>query len=155
MAATRMQIEHRITVAVPPERIFRIYQDVQNWHVWDPDTRQAVLYGPFRAGTRGKLTPTKGNAVPMLLTSVEANRSFTVESKIPLFRMVFEHELTRNAGETVVVNRFTLSGAPAFVLERRLAKQLNTGPPVTLANLTRLAENQSAANPAEARSRYS
>lgn len=137
-------IEHRISVAALPERIFSIYEDVPNWHTWDPDTKSASLDGPFRVGSRGKLTPSKGTTVPMVLTAVVLNRSFTVESRIPLFRMVFEHELLPRGSTTEVVHRVTFSGLLSVLLGRLLAKQLNIGLPRTLANLKQLAEAGSA-----------
>ena len=137
-------IEHRISVAALPERIFSIYEDVPNWHTWDPDTKSASLDGPFRVGSRGKLTPSKGSSVPMVLTAVVPNRSFTVESRIPLFRMVFEHELLPRGSTTEVVHRVTFSGLLSVLLGRLLAKQLNIGLPRTLANLKQLAEAGSA-----------
>lgn len=139
-----MQIEHRTTVSASPEVIFRIYEDVSNWHTWDPDTKQAHLDGPMRIGARGKLTPAKGNTVPMLVTEVVQSRSFTVESKIPLFRMLFEHELTPSQAGTEVVHRVTFSGLLSVVLGPVLSGQLNTGLPVTLGRLKQLAERQSA-----------
>ena len=139
-----MQVEHRITIAAPPETVFRIYEDVQNWHTWDPDTKQAFLEGPFRVGSRGRITPPKGMTVPMLLTEVEPGKCFTVESKIPLFRMLFEHELTPTATGTEVVHRVTFSGLLSFVLGRMLSTQLNTGLPITLGRLKALAEARSA-----------
>jgi hypothetical protein len=142
-----MQVEHRITVAASPAAIFRIYEDVPNWHTWDPDTKQATLEGPFRAGSRGRLTPTKGNPVPMLLTQVVSDTCFTVESKIPLFRMRFEHELTPMQEATEVVHRVTLCGLVSLVLGPMLSKQLNAGLPVTLKGLKALAEARSAAQP--------
>lgn len=135
-----MQVEHRIQVAASPQRIFRLYEDVPGWPRWDPDTKSATLDGPFAVGTRGKLTPAKGNAVPMLVTSVEPNRSFTVECRIPLFRMVFEHELVPMGRTTEVVHRASFSGALAPFLGRMLARRVDAGLPVTLANLKRSAE---------------
>ena len=106
-----MQVEHRIVVQAPPEVLFRIYEDVAHWHTWDPDTKQATLDGPLRVGAKGSLTPTKGRTVPMVVTGVVAGRSFTVEARIPLFRMVFDHEL--NPGptgtEAICSVRFTMS----------------------------------------------
>ena len=140
-----MQVEHRIIVAATPEVIFSIYEDVRNWSAWDPDTKQSSLDGPFQVGSRGRLTPTKGNTVPMLLAVVEPARSFTVESRIPLFRMLFEHELVSKEGSTEVVHRVTFSGLLSFVRGPMLTKQLNSGLPVTLSNLKALAEARSAA----------
>ncbi|HEV2611532.1 MAG TPA: SRPBCC family protein [Noviherbaspirillum sp.] len=139
-----MQIEHKITVSTTPDVIFRIYEDVDNWHTWDPDTKRAFLNGPLQPGSSGKLTPAKGNTVPMRVTEVVKNRSFTVESKIPLFRMIFEHELAPMTKGTEVIHRITLSGPLLFFLGRMLAKQINAGLPVTLQNLKRLAEVRSA-----------
>ena len=81
----------------------------------------------------------------MVLTAVEASRHFTVESKIPLFRMVFEHELVRHASETEIIHRVTFSGPLRFVIGRMLVKQLNSGLPITLGRLKALAERRSAA----------
>lgn len=140
-----MPVEHRITVAAPAATIFRIYADVANWHAWDPDTKVATLEGPFQPGSRGKLTPTKGNTVPMLLTKVIPDHCFTVESRIPLFRMLFEHELVPVAGGTEVIHRVTFSGPLALVLGPVLTRRLNRGLPVTLARLKALAERTGAA----------
>ena len=139
-----MQVEHRTIVFAQPEVLFRIYEDVANWHTWDPDTKQATLDGPLRAGARGKLTPTKGQAVPMRVTEVVNDRSFTVESKIPLFRMVFEHELKPSQAGTEVVHRVSFSGLLSMVIGPMLSRQLNAGLPVTLSRLKQLAEKSSA-----------
>jgi len=140
-----MQIEHKTTVLAAPSVLFRIYEDVANWHTWDPDTRRALLDGPLQVGSKGKLTPTKGNTVPMRITEVTQDRSFTVESKIPMFCMVFEHELNPTASGTEVVHRVTITGPLLLFLGRVLGKQIDSGLPVTLRNLKQLAEARSAA----------
>ena len=135
-----MQIQHSVLVNAAPERLFPLYADVPNWNRWDPDTKVSYIDGPFQTGASGSLTPTKGKTVPMLLTSVVPNRSFTVEAKIPLFRMVFEHELLPANGATEVTHRVSFSGALAFLLGRVIGAQLNKGLPVTLAKLKATAE---------------
>jgi uncharacterized protein YndB with AHSA1/START domain len=135
-----MQVESRVTISVPPDKIFEIYADVSNWKTWDPDTKESSIDGPFQTGSKGKLTPPKGMTVPMNFISVVPNTSFTVESKIPFFRMVFEHELNAIAAETEVVHRVTFSGALSFLLGPIVGNPLRTGLPITLASLKRLAE---------------
>jgi Polyketide cyclase / dehydrase and lipid transport len=135
-----MQIEHRTVVQTAPEVVFQIYEDVAHWHLWDPGTQQASLDGPLRTGARGVLTPTRGRAVPMVATEVVVGRSFTVESRIPLFCMVFEHELMPGPAGTEVIHRVTFSGFLSLVLGPMLRKQLNAGLPATLAKLKMLAE---------------
>jgi uncharacterized protein YndB with AHSA1/START domain len=137
-----MRVEHRTTIAAPADTIFRIYEDVAHWHTWDPNTKHATLDGPLRTGARGRLTPTKGNAAPMRVTEATPSRSFTLESKVPLFRMVFEHELKPVADGTEVVHRVTFFGLLSRLLGPVLVRQLNVGLPVTLVNLKRLAESR-------------
>ncbi len=138
-------IEHRIPIATPPAAIYRLYADVANWHRWDPDTKRATLDGPFAVGSRGSLTPAKGNTVPMVVTFADPVRGFTVESRIPLLlRMVFEHELiARGEAVTEVVHRVTLSGPLAWLIGPGLKRQIDAGLPVTLSRLKRLAETGS------------
>jgi hypothetical protein len=137
-----MQIEHAVFTAASPDVIFRIYEDVANWHTWDPDTKNATLDGLLRVGAKGKLIPAKSNTVPMLVTEVVHNRSFTVVSKIPLFCMIFEHKLKPTQAGTEVIHRVTLLGLLSVLLGSMMAKQLNSGLPITLSNLKALAENQ-------------
>ena len=137
-----MQLEHRVIIHSPPEMIFAIYEDVANWHTWDPDTKKATLDGPFQVGSRGRLTPTKGNTVPMQLTHVAAGKAFTVESKIALFRMLFEHELSPSSQGTQVVHRVSFFGLLSYLLGPMLIRQLNVGLPITLDRLKALAESR-------------
>ncbi len=136
-----MQVEHRILIQSTADRIFRVYEEVENWHTWDPDTKRASIDGPFVVGSRGELTPTKGKTVSMLITKVERDVCFTVECKIPLFRMVFEHELVAQSEAIEVIHRTTFSGLLTVFLGRMLVNQLNRGLPVTLANLKRQVED--------------
>jgi hypothetical protein len=138
-----MQVESTILIPTGPQPIFALYADVGRWHTWDPDTKQASLDGPFEAGTRGRLLPTQGNAVPMLLSSVQADRSFTVVSRIPMFKMVFEHELRPVAGGTEATHRVSFSGLLAPILGRVLAARLRRNLPLTLESLSRHAQQRS------------
>ena len=143
-----MQIEESIIVQAAPETIYSIYQRVDRWHEWDPDTRSAALDGPFVVGTRGRLAPAKGREVPMELVHVVPNRAFTVECRIPMFRMVFEHELDVVGDGTRVTHRVTFSGPLTFLLGRMVGATVRRGLPITLASLKRLAESRRASQPA-------
>lgn len=138
-------IEHRIAVATAPGPVFALYADVAGWPRWDPDTKASSLNGPFAVGSRGTLTPAKGNTVPMVVTFADPARGFTVESRIPLLlRMVFEHELiARGPSQTEAVHRVTLSGPLSWLIGPAMKRQLDAGLPITLARLKRLAQTGS------------
>ena len=134
------QVEHRIMINSPAETIFCIYADVSNWNTWDPDTKTSCIKGPFIMGAKGSITPPKGMSVPMLLTSVNHNKNFTVEAKIPFLKMVFEHELIPTQTATEVIHRVIFSGLLSPLFFKIIGAQLNKGLPVTLANLKEKAE---------------
>jgi Polyketide cyclase / dehydrase and lipid transport len=138
---TTMKIESRITIATLPETLFAIYADVSNWNKWDPDTKSSSLEGPFEIGSVGRLAPTRGREVPMSLVSVVPNRSFTVECRIPLFRMVFEHELTPHGSLTDVVHRVSFSGPLTFLFGPLVGGPLRKSLPQTLKSLKQYAES--------------
>jgi hypothetical protein len=139
-----MSIEERIQIAVPPEVIDRIWSEVDRWHVWDPDTKRARLNGPFAVGARGRIVPSKGVGVPMLVTERSAGRSFTVEAYIPLFRMHFEHRVSPVAGGSQVTHRVWFTGALAWMFGPGVAKQLREGLPRTMQSLKTYAERPGA-----------
>lgn len=133
-------VEHSIHTTAKPETVFAIYEKVEQWSTWDPDTKAATLINGLSLGSKGTLTPTKGRAVPMEVTAVTPNRSFRVSCVIPLFRMDFDHELKPVGQETEITHRVQFSGALAFLLGRVVGKQVSQGLPITLQALKTLAE---------------
>ncbi len=137
-----MVIEEQIVIHAPPQAIFAVYADVARWNTWDPDTKSSSLAGPFQVETWGRLAPAKGREIGIKVTSVVPDRSFTVARGVPLFHMVFEHELTPVGDVTSVVHRVTFSGALTFLLGRLVGAQVRQGLPGTLASLKRLVESR-------------
>lgn len=135
-----MAIEERIEIGVPPQVLFGLYEDVANWHCWDPDTASASLSGPFRVGSTGRLAPTQGREVPMELVSVVPNRSFTAVARLPLCAMHFEHTLEPTPQGTWVTHRVRFSGPLAFLLHALVGPQITRGLPRTLRSLKHHAE---------------
>jgi uncharacterized protein YndB with AHSA1/START domain len=137
-------IEHRITIHTPPATIFRIYQAVDQWHTWDPDTKAAHLDGPFAVGTRGRIVPSNGKGVPMEVVAIVPDQSFTVRGWIPGFEMRFEHELLPQGASTQVTHRVSFTGWLAWLLGPMVGRDVDKGLPHTLASLKRLAESRQA-----------
>ncbi|SFX80771.1 Polyketide cyclase / dehydrase and lipid transport [Janthinobacterium lividum] len=137
-----MQIEESIHIAVPPTVVDQIWSEVDRWHQWDPDTKQARLNGPFAVGTHGRIVPSKGMGIPMLVTERSAGRSFTVEGYIPLFRIHFEHTVVAADGGSEVVHRVWFTGALAFLFGPGVARQVRDGLPRTMRSLKAYAEKR-------------
>lgn len=133
-------VEKSIVASAPESVIFRIYEDVESWSLWDPDTRSAKLGNGLKLHSIGHLTPAKGRTVPMEVTSIVEGRSFTVSSKTTLFRLDFKHELEAVISGTLITHRVTFSGLLSPVLARMVGKPLEKSLPITLKNLKQRAE---------------
>lgn len=135
-------IEKSIVTTAPAESVFLIYRDVENWNLWDPDTKCATLSGGLVLGSKGSLTPAKGSTIPMQVTSLVEGKSFTVTSRTALFRMDFDHELEPVSGGTRITHRVTFAGLLKPLLKVIVGKQVEKGLPVTLKNLKDRAERR-------------
>ena len=137
-----MRFEEEIFVATDARRIFALYVDVNGWSIWDPEVRAASINGQFVAGSTGTLRPKQGPPVKITFTSVEPNRSFTVESKLFFCVMRFEHELSEGPEHTKVVHRVVFSGPLAPIFGRLIGSGIRKGLPRTLRGLKAEAERE-------------
>jgi hypothetical protein len=52
-----MKFTEKILIKSSPEKIFPLYEDVNNWSSWDPEIKESSLDGEFKVGTTGFLKP--------------------------------------------------------------------------------------------------
>ena len=135
-----MLFEESILISATAEKVFSLYSNVPGWPSWDPDVRESSIDGPFAPGARGTLRPSNGPKARITLTEVAQNRLFTVESRLPLCVMRFEHELSDASGQTRARHRVSFSGVMAPVFGRLIGSQIRNGLPRTLEGLKRAAE---------------
>ena len=135
-----MKFEECVAIEAPIAKVFAMYADVGNWKTWDPDVKSSTIEGPFVSGSLGTLQPTKGPKAKIVFKEVVANSSFTVESKLPLCVMRFEHELSEMNGETQALHRVIFEGVLSPVFGRLIGRQIKKGLPHTLEGLKRAVE---------------
>ena len=138
-----MQFEEQIVIAAPLEKVFALYENVAAWSSWDPDVKTSSIEGSFSSGASGSLQPSSGPKVSIKFTEVMPNRSFTVETKLPLCVMRFEHELTLLPSGTNAKHRVTFQGLLSPFFGRVIGSQIRKGLPNTMQGLKRAAEHQS------------
>ena len=68
------------------------------------------------------------------------DKSFTVESKLPLCVMRFEHELSATSTGTKAIHRITFSGLFSPIFSRLIGGSIRKGLPQTMAGLKQAAE---------------
>ena len=138
-----MQFEEQIIIAAPPEKVFALYENVAAWSSWDPDVKTSSIEGSFSSGASGSLQPSSGPKAKIKFTEVMPNRSFTVETKLPLCVMRFEHDLTLLPSGTNAKHRVTFQGLLSPFFGRVIGSQIRKGLPNALQGLKRAAEHQS------------
>ena len=135
-----MSIEQSINIASSPENIFAIYKDVDSWAQWDPDIEAVGMDGDFVAGTTGWLKPVGAPKTATKLTSVNEPTAFTVEAKLPLCTMRFEHNLKVMGDKTQATHRVVFSGPMAPVFSRLIGGKIRKGINGTMQGLKNFAE---------------
>ena len=122
--------QETVETSAAPEAVWRLWSDVSEWSDWDADIDWARLDGRFETGGHGKLKPRGVPASDFHLASVVPGKSYTVESKLPLGKLVFHHELEPPAaGRTRFSHRATFSGplSPLYgrVFGRKMEKSFH------------------------------
>jgi len=136
------KFSEEITIHSKPEQVYMLYEDVANWFRWDPDVSAASLAGPFSPGTTGILKPTRGPESRIHLVHVDKNKAFTVQSKLPLCILIFEHELFPDGNATRVIHRVSFEGPLSFLFGRVIGGQIRKGLPGTLRGLKQAVEQR-------------
>ncbi|MFN4774814.1 MAG: polyketide cyclase, partial [Pseudanabaena sp.] len=75
------------------------------------------------------------------ISEINTNRSFTVESKLPLCIMKFTHELIQEGDTTKVTHGVEFHGPLAFLFSKIIGKQIYESFPVTLEGLKKKIES--------------
>ena len=135
-----MEFEACVAIEAPIEKVFALYADVGAWKTWDPDVKSSSIEGSFVSGALGTLQPTKGPKAKIFFKEVVPNSSFTVESKLPLCVIRFEHELSKVNGQTQAIHRVIFEGVLSPVFGRLIGRQIEKALPHTLEGLKRAVE---------------
>ena len=135
-----MQFEASIQINAAAATIFALYENVAQWPVWDSDVKSASIQGAFVSGARGVIVPNGGPKSDILFSEVIRNKSFTVDCKLPLCMMRFEHELVAHGGGTRATHRVIFDGLLAPVFGRLIGSGMRKTLPEVMENLKSVAE---------------
>jgi uncharacterized protein YndB with AHSA1/START domain len=135
-----MQIEASTQINAPAATVFALYEDVAQWPVWDADVKSASIQGAFVSGARGVITPNGGPKSDILFSEVIRNKSFTVDCKLPLCMMRFEHELEAQGNGTRATHRVIFDGLLAPLFGRLIGSGMRKTLPKVMESLKAVAE---------------
>jgi hypothetical protein len=114
---------------VKKEQIWKLWSDVNQWHLWDPDIESATLEGEFKAGSFFVLKPKGWKPVRIQLTEVVKNKTFTDCTKFFGATMYGCHEMEDTKNGLKLTTTMTVSGPLTFLWVRLVAQGIvNTLP---------------------------
>ena len=90
-----MEIEERIDIAAPPERVWSVISEVERWPEWTPTMQQVQRLddGPFAIGSRARIRQPRGPVAIWTVIVLEAGRYFEWHSATPGLRQVAGHRV--------------------------------------------------------------
>ncbi|WP_199638812.1 SRPBCC family protein [Serratia sp. PAMC26656] len=136
-----MSVVYSIEINAHASKIFALYTNIHSWPIWDSEVSAVHLPG-LHLGVSGWLKPRQGPKSNIHVAEVVPNRSFTIESRLPLCRMQFGHELEGDENRTTVTHWVRFTGPLAFLFRQLIGKGIAQTLPKTLAGLKRASEAQ-------------
>ena len=72
--------EASLETAASPDKVWRVWSDVNSWPQWNPDMKASRLDGPLKLGMTGNIDTLSGGKHDVVVTHYEEGRSFELES---------------------------------------------------------------------------
>ncbi len=135
-----MQFEVSAQINTSAATIFALYENVAQWPAWDTEVKSTSIQGAFASGTRGVIVPHGGPKSDIVFSEVIRNKSFTVDCKLPLCLMRFEHELQAHEGGTRATHRVAFDGLLAPIFGRLIGSGMRKSLPNVMTSLKAAAE---------------
>jgi len=119
---------HKMVVRnVSKSQIWKVWQEVNQWHHWDTDIEFARLEEPFANGSRFVLKPKGGPQVKIKLVKVEPNSAFTDLTSFPLAKMYGIHEMRDTKDGLEVSHTVRIEGPLGFLWKKIVAEKVAAG----------------------------
>ena len=135
--------ESSITTALPPDAIWKVWADVNNWSKWDKDVESCQMDDTFGIGAKAVLKPRGGPRVNIEIIECVANQSFTSRSSLPLCTsLVFEHRIEPVSEGIKITHHVQMRGFLSPLFSLILGRSIRAGLPDALNNLIAIAQKK-------------
>jgi uncharacterized protein YndB with AHSA1/START domain len=133
-----------IEIAGPPEIVWDVLTDFEQWSQWNPDVKSMSFAGPVAPGSEFKWKAGPGTIVSTL-EAVEPLRRISWRGRTMSIKAMHEWHLEPRAGGTLVQTEETFSGLLARLFRGSLQKTLDKSTSEGLEHLKREAERRAGA----------
>ncbi|WP_333739289.1 SRPBCC family protein [Streptomyces sp. IBSBF 2806] len=128
--------EHSIETSAAPEKIWRLWADVENWGAWNAEIEKIEIDGPFAPGARITMTPPGDDPVLLRVAEVTVGELFVDEARFGDLLLRTVHRMDRiDNGRVRVVYRMEITGPGADEAGAHIGPGITADWPDTMAAL--------------------
>ena len=120
--------EYIIETKASQSDIWKVLTDVENWNKWIGSLECSNLDGKFENGTLGTCKGVNGSKSTFRLKNVVVNKSFIIQTKIPLGATEGVHEIINENGSLKIKLGINMYGPLTFIFKRIASKEAQNIP---------------------------
>lgn len=132
----------KVYSGITREKIWAIWQDVNNWPMWDKELEYCKLDSEFREGSQFILKPLGAPKLKIFLSEVVPNVKFTDYCKFIGATMYDAHQLEDTPEGVRVTNTITVTGILQFLWVKLVATNVVNSIPRQMDALVAMAKSQ-------------
>ncbi|MEO5672565.1 MAG: SRPBCC family protein [Ramlibacter sp.] len=116
-------------------QVWKVWSDVDRWHLWQDDIEFARMNGPFESGGSFKFKPKGGPNLTLELSEVRPGEMFVDITRFPLARMVDSHEIIKRGDALEIKTTVRMEGPLAFLWRKLVGEDVVKSLPAQTDNL--------------------
>ncbi len=118
-----------VTKEATKEQMWRLFSDINNWHVWNNEIELAKLEGKFEAGNHYVIQQKNGRTVKVKLLEVVENEHCLELGEFPLAKMYYDHILEETENGLKITGTITMTGLLSFLWVQLVVKKIAASMP--------------------------
>lgn len=129
------------STTAPPDAVWRIWRDPNNWSKWNSGISSAHVDGPIANGATGKMTTNRGTTHDVVFSNVVEGRVFSMSmAGAPMTTFKFICEITPQPTGSRIAQSVEISGPLGFLFGPMMGNQMAQHFVPVLDDLARAAE---------------
>jgi len=109
--------EAALETKASPDRVWRVWSDVNHWPEWNPDMKESRINGPLKLGATGMIDTRSGGKHDVVITHFEDGHSFELESTaLPGTKMAIRATITPRGSGSFISQGFEPRGLLAPIV---------------------------------------
>lgn len=112
------------TDEVTREQMWKLFTNVNSWHIWDSGVENAQLNGQFEQGNHILLKPKSGPKIKIVLSKVVEKQLFITASSFLLGKIYHQHLFEETSDGLRISYTITVKGVLSFLWVKLIAQNL-------------------------------